>query len=192
MAVCFEHGAFGAEGTARGAAALRMLALAILPAGAAGLVARTLYALGEFRAAVRISIVVLGLNALLNFAFVLWLGMDADGLALSTALCAWLNLLLLLPVLRRRVGPSAESKQVRERLVRILLASGAAVGCARLLWALLGSACGKTVALLLCITLASGGYALFCHLLGVREWRALLSRARNGAWPGSMSEGRRN
>src|SRR5690349_4597835 len=82
MALCFEHGAFGAEGTLRGAAVLRALALAVLPAGAAGLVARTLYALGDLRTPVRISIGVLALNAALNFGFVLGLGMDADGLAL--------------------------------------------------------------------------------------------------------------
>lgn len=188
MAVCFEHGAFGAEGTARGAAALGMLALAILPAGAAGLVARTLYALGEFRTAVRIAIAVMGLNVVLNLALVLGMGMDADGLALSTALCAWLNLLLLLPALRRRVGPSSEARQLRARLLRMLLASAAAVGLARLLWAFLESACSRTVALLSCIALAGAAYALFCHLLHVQEWKAVLVRVRKGTWP----EGRRN
>jgi len=81
-----------------------MLALTILPASAAGLVAHTLHALGEFRAAVRTSIAVLGLNVLLDFALVRGMGMDAGGLALSTAICAWLNLLRLLPALSRRAG----------------------------------------------------------------------------------------
>jgi putative peptidoglycan lipid II flippase len=192
MAVCFEHGSFGAEGTARGAAALRALALAILPAGAAGLVARTLYALGDFRTAVRISIGVVGLNVVLNFAFVLWLGMDADGLALSTAICAWLNLLLLLPALRRLVGPSGDPKRIGGRLARILLASGAAVGLAWLCWAFLGSACSMAVALLSCIALAAVSYALFCQLLRVPEWQAVRSRMRRSARPQSTSEGRRN
>ncbi len=192
MAVCFEHGAFGAEGTARGAAALRMLALAILPAGAAGLVARTLYALGEYRAAVRISIAVLGLNAALNLAFVLGLGMDADGLALSTSICAWLNLLLLLPALRSRIGPSADTRRILERLLRILVASCLAVGLARALWAFLGSACGRTVALLSCIALAALAYGLFCQLLQVGEWQAVLSRVRKSVGSKSSSEGRRN
>ncbi len=192
MGVCFEHGAFGAEGTARGAAALRMLALAILPAGAAGLVARTLYALGEYRTAVRISIAVLGLNVVLNLAFVLGLGMDADGLALSTSICAWLNLLLLLPALRSRIGPSADTRRILERLLRILLASGAAVGLAWALWAFLGNACGRTVALLSCITLAALAYGLFCQLLQVGEWQAVLSRVRKSVGSKSSSEGRRN
>ena len=43
------------EGVTRATAGLRWLCLAILPAGAVGLVARTYYALGDFRAPVRVS-----------------------------------------------------------------------------------------------------------------------------------------
>jgi putative peptidoglycan lipid II flippase len=192
MAVCFEHGAFGSEGTLRGAAALRALALAILPAGAAGLVARTLYALGDFRTPVRVSILVLLLNVGLNFGLVLGLGMDADGLALSTALCAWLNLLLLLPALRERAGPSADSGRLRRGLLGILLASGAAVGASRLIWAFLGSRCGTAAALFTSIALAAALYALLCQLLRVPEWQAVLSRVRKVVGFRSDREGRRN
>jgi putative peptidoglycan lipid II flippase len=192
MAVCFEHGSFGPEGTLRGAAVLRALALAILPAGAAGLVARTLYAMGDFRTPVRISIAVVGLNITLNLVLVLWIRMDADGLALSTAVCAWLNLFWLLPALRRQVGPSAEGSRLLGRLVRMLLAALASVGLARVFWAVLGSACGRAVSLLSCIALAGLLYALCCQLLGVSEWRALRSRLRKATLEGLDSEGRRN
>jgi|SoiMethySBSTD1v2_1073268.scaffolds.fasta_scaffold142596_2 putative peptidoglycan lipid II flippase len=192
MAVCFEHGAFGAQGTERGAAVLRALSLAVLPAGAAGLVARTLYALGDLRTPVRISIGVLVLNVGLNFALVLGLRMDADGLALSTGLCAWLNLALLLPALRRRLGPSAQPRELRGRLVRLALAAAIAVGASRLIWAFLASRCGRTVALLSCIALALGAYALCCQLLRVPEWQATLSRARRRSPAGSAAAGRRN
>jgi putative peptidoglycan lipid II flippase len=192
MSVCFEHGAFGPEGTARGAAALRALSLAILPAGATGLVARTLYALGEYRLPVRISILVLVLNAGLNFALVLGLGMDANGLALSTAISAWVHLLILLPALRGRLGPSAQAAEIRSRLLRLLLASGVAVGLARVLWAFLARSCSTAVGLLSCIVFAVGAYALLCQLLRVPEWRAALSRVRQVAGRKSVSEGRRN
>jgi putative peptidoglycan lipid II flippase len=188
MAMCFEHGAFGPEGTQRGAAVLRALSLAILPAGAAGLVARALYALGDFRTPVRVSLAVLASNVVLNLAFVLWLGMDADGLALSTALSAWLNLFLLLPVLRRRLGPSPEGSRIYGRLLRIALASTVSVGLARGLWEVLGSACGRTVALLSCIAAAGLSYALFCQLLEVPEWKAALARLRKRASDGPDSE----
>ncbi len=46
--VLFGRGAFGQEGVERLAATLRMLALALLPAGAVGLSSRAYYARGAF------------------------------------------------------------------------------------------------------------------------------------------------
>ncbi len=178
MSVCFEHGAFGAEGVARGAGCLRALALAILPAGAAGLVARTYYALGDFRTPVRVSIGVLLLNIGLNVALVVGLGMDVDGLALSTAICAWVNLLLLLPGLRRQLGAGREGLGVAGRLGRITLAAGGAVGLGWLFWAFVENRFGKTTCLFSSISLALLLYGLFAHLLSIPEWQTILSRAR--------------
>jgi peptidoglycan biosynthesis protein MviN/MurJ (putative lipid II flippase) len=141
---------------------------------------------------VRISIGVLSLNVLLNLAFVRGLGMDADGLALSTAICAWLNLFLLLPALSRRAGPSTEPGRIFARLARIAAASAAAVGLARALWAVLGSSWGQTTSLLACIALAALAYASFCQLLRVGEWQAAVSRMRRRASQGSDGAGRRN
>ena len=108
--VLFQHGEYGPEGVGRMARALAMLALALLPAGAVGLLSRTYYALGDFRTPVRVSASMLALNALLNLALVAGLGMDADGLALATALTSWGNLVLLWPGLRGRLGlPAAEA-----------------------------------------------------------------------------------
>lgn len=104
ISVSFEHGAFGSEGVARASAALRMLALAILPAGAAGLTARAYYALDDFVTPVRVSIAMLSANVGLNLVFIMGRGMDVDGLALATAVSAWATLLLLQPGLNRKLG----------------------------------------------------------------------------------------
>lgn len=192
MSVCFEHGAFGSAGVERGAAGLRALALAILPAGAAGLVARTYYALGDFRTPVRISVGVLLANIGLNVAFVVGLGMDVEGLALATALSAWANLLLLLPGLRHRFGPHEPSHGVPGRLARILIAAGGATGLGWLLWALLRNQLGQTTDLLLSIALTAAAYALLAQLLQIPEWRAVLDRARPRGAKRPEGEGRRN
>ena len=192
MSVCFEHGAFGEAGVARGAAGLRALALAILPAGAAGLVARTYYALGDFRTPVRISVGVLLGNIALNVAFVVGLGMDVEGLALATAISAWVNLALLLPGLHRRLGPSAAPLHVPSRLLRILVAASAATGLGWLCWVFLGNGLGPTARLLLSIALTAAAYAGSAQLLGIPEWRALLNRARRKGLDGPPGEGRRN
>lgn len=104
----FARGAFGAEGVQRAAAGLRMLALAILPAGAVGLVARTFYALDDFRTPVRVSSAMLVANVGLNLLFIEGFGMDVDGLALATTLSSWGTLALLLPALRKLDLPAHE------------------------------------------------------------------------------------
>ncbi len=134
VSLCFEHGAFGEHGVERTAAGLRGLTLAILPAGAAGLVARTRYAVGDFAGPVRVAIGMLILNTALNFLFVGGLGMDVGGLALATGITAWGNLLLLLPGLRRLGLPPAEAGLRRGFLV---MALAAAVGCGSA-WVLTG------------------------------------------------------
>jgi peptidoglycan biosynthesis protein MviN/MurJ (putative lipid II flippase) len=118
--------------------------------------------------------------------------MDASGLALATATSTWFHLFLLWPVLRRRLGTSAQARELRGRLLRLLFCSGVAVGLARLIWAFLGSACSATVGLLSCIGIAALAYAGLCQLLHVPEWQAALSRLRQVAVPKSPSEGRRN
>ena len=178
IAVCFQHGAFGAEGVSRAAAGLRCLTLAILPAGAAGLVARTYYAMGDFRTPVRISIAMLLANVVLNFTFVAIFGMDIDGLAFATALTAWGNLLLLLPGLRKRLGlPPAEQGFVA-RILRMGAAAVPSVLAARFVHAVAAPAAHPATALLGCIALAIGLYAALSHVLEVPEWRHVLDRVR--------------
>lgn len=178
VAVCFEHGAFGAEGVQRTAAALRWLTIAILPAGAAGLVARAYYALGDFKTPVKVAVAMLVLNTALNFAFVAGLGMDADGLALATALTSWGNLFLLLPGLRTKFGlPPAETGTVLRLLkisVAALVAALSALGVYR--W-MAGERASATF-LLLAIAVSIAIYGLLAHLLRVPEWHHVLDRVR--------------
>ncbi len=138
--VLFQHGAFGEEGVQRTTDALRMLCLAILPAGATGLCARSYYALGEFAHPVRISIAMLVLNMILNYVLIVYASMDVDGLALATAITSWGSLLLLVPGLAHRL-PARERSLARnyaKLLVPAVLcgagAWGAWVGTHARLW----------------------------------------------------------
>jgi len=103
--VLFEHGAFSAEGTARLSGALAYLALAIFPVGAVTLLARAFYALGDYRTPVLVSSVALVVNIVLNWVLVTRFELDVRGLALATVGTSWLSVVLLLPRLRRAVGP---------------------------------------------------------------------------------------
>ncbi len=179
-AVCFEHGAFGAEGVERTAAALRWLTVAILPAGAVGLVARAYYALGDVKTPVKIAVVVLSANLALNFVFVAGMHMDADGLALATAISAWANLVLLWPGLRRRFGssPELESGNVdgRLRLAKILAAGVLSAAVAWGVEFLLSQHQGRTISLFAAILAAVAVYGLAVHWARLPEWQLVLRR----------------
>jgi putative peptidoglycan lipid II flippase len=184
-AVCFGHGAFGQEGVERTAAALRWMTLAILPAGAAGLIARAHYALGDFKTPVKIAVAMLVVNTALSIVFVYALGMDADGLALATAISAWGNLLWLAPHLRRLVGPAGDAKPAglpsgAARLARICLASFLAVGAALALYRGLGFVPESVSALALAIAVSLCIYSVCAIALRLPEALLLVRRLRGG------------
>jgi putative peptidoglycan lipid II flippase len=182
VAVIFRHGEFTQGGVERAADALRYLTLAILPAGAAGLVARTYYALGDFKTPVRISMLALGGNVLLNLFFVRVVGMDAGGLTLATATTAWANLLILSPGLRGRLGLPAAAPDFFPRLLRILAAALGSSGVAWLLYRSLHQGERHSAALLFAAIAASiAVYAVLCHLLRIPEWNHVVERVRGRA-----------
>jgi len=180
----FEHGNYGGEGVARVAAALRMLALALVPAGAAGLLGRAYIAAGDTHTPVRVSVWLLLANMGLNVALVRGLGMDVEGLALATALTTWGNLVWLLLLARARLAwpPGEGARSVAARIARVALASaacGAAAGGVRhVLAEVLPSRGGATLALVAGIAAGVACFSLAARALGVPEWAELRSRLR--------------
>jgi len=181
VAACFQHGAFGEEGVARTSDGLRALTLAILPAGAAGLVARARYALGDFAGPVRIAIAMLVMNSILNVVFVVGFDMDVGGLGVATAITSWCNLALLLPGLRRLGAPSTTPGLAR-RLVRITAVAAVACGAgwvgAETILGVMSPLIRVAVAILVSTTLYIGGMALLRAPELNRFWDQLTRRAR--------------
>jgi len=175
--VLFERGAYGADGVARIAAALRMLALALLPAGAVGLAGRTYYSLGDFRTPVRISIAMLLTNVVLNVAFVSQhgLGMDADGLALATTITTWGNLFLLLPGLSSKLQLPSASERV---FARIGAMGSAALACGLAAHFVHGAATsiGPVAALFSGIAAGAAAFFLAARLLRIEEMSRMRER----------------
>lgn len=182
-AVCFGHGAFGSEGVERTSAALRWLTLAILPAGATGLMARAHYAIGDYATPVKCAVAMLLLNTVLAVVLTAGFHMDADGLALATALTTWGNLALLGPQLRRRLGdlgapPATGRARPLSRLGRIVLASGVAVALALGVHRLFGTGLHPALALGSAIAVALGAYMLCALLLRLQEAERMIQRWR--------------
>lgn len=171
----FEHGSFGPDGVARIAAALRMLAFALLPAGAVGLVSRTYFAMGDFRTPVRVSVVALILNAGLNLVMLVVFEMDVEGLALATAVTTWAQLLWLLPGLAGRLGLPASKAGAVGRLARMALASGVS-GAAAL--GAFGLAPGDLTGLAAAALAGIASYMLVARVLRLAELEEGLQRLR--------------
>jgi len=176
IAASFEHGAFGELGVERATAALRMLCLAILPAGAVGLVARTYYALGDFRTPVRVSVAMLVVNVVLNVVLVRGAKMDVEGLALATALTSWGSLALLLPGLGRSLALPAGTTRFVGPLARMAIASAACGAGAVAVERAAREGLGRALALIGAIGAGIALYALAAHVLRVPEADAVRAR----------------
>lgn len=174
--VSFERGAFGEEGVLRTAAALRVLALAVVPAGAVGLVARSYYAVGDFRTPVRVSCVLLVVNAGLNLLFLLGFGMDIDGLALATTLTSTAHLVWLGPRLRPKLGLEPRGGGVLRAAVRPALCALVGAGFAAGTYAGLSGSIGRGAALGTVLVATPALYFALAAACGVPELGDVLRR----------------
>ncbi len=174
--VLFGRGAFGQEGVQRVAAAVRMLALALLPAGAVGLSSRAYYARGDFMTPVRVSVAMLLTNTVLSVVFVAGCGMDADGLALATAISSWGNLFLLLPGLHRRLDLPACSLPWKRRLLQVGAASAASGATSFATYHVSATIAGAPIALAISIAVGAAMHIGASAALGIPELGDLRSR----------------
>jgi len=183
ISACFEHGAFGAEGVTRAAAALRCLALAIIPAGATGLVARTYYSLDDFKTPVRVSITMLVANVVLNLVCIRTFGMDVDGLALATALTSWGGLLLMLPGLTTKLALPRREAGFFKPFPAMIVAAVLMGWVASLVQANLVGSSGRFVALTAAIVTGLIVYQSLSTALRVPEATEVWARLRRKSRP---------
>jgi putative peptidoglycan lipid II flippase len=105
LATLFQYGAFGEADRAMAAASLRAYTLGLGAFMLVKVLAPGFYAREDMRTPVRIGIIAMAANMVLNVAFVFplmwWLNLGHVGLALATSVSAWLNAGLLYRGLRR-------------------------------------------------------------------------------------------
>jgi putative peptidoglycan lipid II flippase len=120
ISVLFERGAFGAEASRATSAALAAYALGLPAYVLIKVLTPGFFAREDTRTPVKIAIVCLISNVVIALALIWWLA--HVGIALATALSAWLNAGLLGHGLRRD-GLLQPDAQLKRRLPRILSAS---------------------------------------------------------------------
>jgi putative peptidoglycan lipid II flippase len=120
IAGTLQHGAFSASDTAATAAALAIFALGLPAYVLIKILTPGFHARGDTRTPVRIALLAIAANLIGNIALIWSLG--HIGIALATALSAWLNVILLWLMLVRR-GQFSIDAQLARRLPRLLLAA---------------------------------------------------------------------
>ena len=80
------------------------------------------YAFNDTKTPVKVSLLAVGLNIILNYLFIFELGLEYRALALSTSCTITLNFLLLLALLRRKIGGLALN-DIWYFLIKLMFAS---------------------------------------------------------------------
>jgi len=117
----FERGAFDAQATAITSEALSFYLLGLFPTASLDVITRLFYALQDTQTPVKVGLVGLSLNIVLNALLVK--PFAHKGLALATSISAMFMFVTLLEILRRKIG-GIEGKVLLQNLGKILLASG--------------------------------------------------------------------
>jgi putative peptidoglycan lipid II flippase len=177
--VLFERGRFGSADTAPTAEALAWYAVGLAGFGASRIAAQAFYALGQAGTAVRWGIVSVAANVV---AAVLLMGPLAHaGLAAASSIGGYVNLVALLWVARRRLGPLGG----RALLASALRTLAACVPLALWCWGALAfwpARAALTQELLWLAGVVAGGFALFWGAsvaLGMSERTALLAMVQH-------------
>lgn len=132
----YERGAFSPDDTRRTALALQAYAIGLAGYAAIKVLSPAFYALGLPRVSLRVSLIGIGLNFLLNGLFIFFLRWDLQGLALSTSLVALINCAQLFLALKRPLGSIANATFL-SGLARMVLSSAVMAGILLLLMPLL-------------------------------------------------------
>ena len=116
----FQRGEFSAESTLYVVKALKLYAPGLLAFALLKIIVPSFYALKDTKTPVKIGLTVLVLNVILNL--ILMQFMAERGLALSTTICAYINVLFLLIILRKKMGPLG-MKRIIISILRICIAT---------------------------------------------------------------------
>ena len=179
ISVIFERGRFTSSDTTLTAGVLLFYSLGLCGFFMQQVVTRAFYSMQDSRMPARSALIAVCANVVLNLTLI-WF-MSTGGLAISTALCSYLQVVILVLALRRRFGPSI----LDGSLTTLLKASAATIlmyAVGRCFLQLCRDLPGDTgfdvIRLAVVVPLAAGVYALAAKLLRI-EMLSLLARHKD-------------
>jgi putative peptidoglycan lipid II flippase len=185
VSAIFEAGRFTATDAQNTALTLSLIALGLPAYVLVKVLTPGFYARRDTATPVKVAVVVLVVNVILNFALIWGLGLGIGGLAAAVAVSSWLNCTILYAILHRR-GFFRVERWLASRIARQLIAAAAmVVVLIAIRTGLHGWFVGSFVRRIAgVVALVGGGMAVYFPLVWVlggtdkEELRALLRRRR--------------
>ncbi|HWY64241.1 MAG TPA: lipid II flippase MurJ, partial [Rhizomicrobium sp.] len=166
MRAVFAHGAFDHEAAALAGQALAAYGLGLPAMALIRIVAPTFYARHDTATPVRATVTAMVCNIALKFVFVWGFGLGVAGIALGTALGAWINVGMLTWMGRNRALLAIETQFIRALPPALLAAMATGAGAWAGAWLLRGH--GDVAALGCAIVCAALGYGAVLLLFRTR------------------------
>jgi putative peptidoglycan lipid II flippase len=188
--IIYEHGRFTETDTQATALALQAYALGLVGYSAIKVLTPCFYALGEAKAPLRVSLMGMGVNIVLNALFFYILGWGHAGLALSTSLLALINFAQLLIMIRRHVSIGC-LKTWLPFILSLFSSTAFMVTLATVilyLWPTPNSFAHQILRLCSIITCSSFFFALCSWMLRIGEIHAIIRLLRRKASKGLMAK----
>lgn len=169
--ILFERGSFSSYSSSITSWALLFYSLGLTSYGAVKVLSSCFYSLQDTRTPVKVTGFCLIINLVLNI-ILMW-HLKVGGLALASSISATVNFLLLFNILQKRIGRLNQS-QIRNSLLRILLATAIMGLGLNFIWQNLFLNLAEIIRLILAILLSAGIFILSCSVLKVEELRVLI------------------
>jgi len=172
IAILFERGRFSPEDTILTAAVLAFYSAGLCGFFMQQLAARAFYSLKDSKVPTRSAIVAVIVNVILNLVLIWPLG--AAGLALSTAVCSYIQVAILLGSLERRLGKGIFDR-FQEEMLKIVFAA-AVMFCAGYASLRLAADLPSIVRLAICVIVSAGVYMIAAKSIRIESLSLLHKR----------------
>ena len=178
VSAVFEHGEFKKSDTPVVAWTLSFYAVGLCGYFLQQMIARAFYSLQDAKTPAVSAVAAVGANVILNLTLIWFLG--TAGLAAATALCSYLQVILLVTILRKRLGRSmlgGLGTTLKKTLAATILMGAVALAAMVLMRALPDGRSFDVLRLVVVVPLAAGVYVLGAKLLRI-EMLSLLAGAK--------------
>ena len=177
----FERGEFGAASTQLTALALQCYAPGLIVFSLFKVVVPAFYAQQDTKTPVKIGVLAVALNFILNITLILTLPQSVKhaGIAFATVLSGTFNVVCLILILQRRIG-TPDWSQILSTALRSLGAAILMGGCVWFIYGLFpaGGKTGQVIAVLGSVTAGGGVYLLASFLFRAPEFREFIQAVR--------------